>query len=53
MADEAKQYKMSTGLKNSMDILPAVDRHVQFAVNEECAKIGGKIISFYILLSDY
>jgi hypothetical protein len=37
MADEARQYNMSIGLKNSISILPKVSKFVQFAVNEECA----------------
>jgi hypothetical protein len=43
MSDEARQYNMATGLKNSMEILPNVDRYVQFAVNEQCAEMSGKI----------
>jgi len=39
MADEAAKYGMSTGLKNSLSIIPKVKSFVQFAVNEECAKV--------------
>lgn len=39
MADEAAKYGMSIGLKNSLTIVPKVKSFVQFAVNEECAKI--------------
>ncbi|QDS69095.1 hypothetical protein FKW77_010172 [Venturia effusa] len=39
MADEAAKYGMSIGLKNSLSIIPKVKTFVQFAVNEECAKI--------------
>jgi hypothetical protein len=37
MADEARQYNMSIGLKNADSILPEVQHVIQFAVNEECA----------------
>jgi hypothetical protein len=36
MAAEAAKYGMSTGLKNALEILPAVIPDIQFAVNEEC-----------------
>jgi hypothetical protein len=36
MASLARSYGMSTGIKNAMDILGAVQSDVQFAVNEEC-----------------
>jgi hypothetical protein len=36
MADEAARMNMSTGLKNSLSIIPKVQSFVQFAVNEEC-----------------
>lgn len=39
MADEAAKYGMSIGIKNSLSIVPKVKSFVQFAVNEECAKI--------------
>ncbi|KAE9992191.1 hypothetical protein EG327_009804 [Venturia inaequalis] len=39
MADEAAKYGMSTGLKNSLSMVPKVKPFIQFAVNEECAKI--------------
>jgi len=39
MADEAAKLNMSTGLKNSLSIIPKVSTYVQFAVNEECAKV--------------
>lgn len=39
MADEAAKYGMSIGLKNSLSMVPKVKTFIQFAVNEECAKI--------------
>lgn len=39
LADEAARWGMSSGLKNSLGIISKVKNIVQFAVNEECAKI--------------
>jgi hypothetical protein len=39
LADEAAKYGMSVGLKNSLSIIPQVKSYVQFAVNEECARV--------------
>ncbi|KAF2436890.1 hypothetical protein EJ08DRAFT_577361 [Tothia fuscella] len=36
LADEARQLRISTGLKNAQPMLPSVQDVVQFAVNEEC-----------------
>lgn len=36
MAGEAAKYGMAIGLKNALDIIPAVTDIVQFAVNEQC-----------------
>jgi hypothetical protein len=37
LATTAASYGMSTGLKNSLDILPSVADSIQFCVNEQCA----------------
>lgn len=39
LAREARRYGLSIGLKNSGDILKAVQDNIQFAVNEVCSKI--------------
>jgi len=50
MAAEAKKYGMSTGLKNALEILPAVLGDIQYAVNEECQG-GADCTSYRPLLS--
>jgi hypothetical protein len=37
VAAEAAGYNMSTGLKNTEELISSVQDSVQFAVNEECA----------------
>ncbi|KAH9879421.1 hypothetical protein J1614_002861 [Plenodomus biglobosus] len=38
--DEAAKHALQIGLKNSLDILPAVTPFIAFAVNEQCAQLG-------------
>lgn len=40
IAEEAKGYNMSTGLKNAGDIIPKVLDVVHFSVNEQCVEFG-------------
>lgn len=40
MAAEASKYNMTTGLKNSLDIVDDLASTVAFAVNEQCAQLN-------------
>ncbi|KAF2204631.1 hypothetical protein GQ43DRAFT_364214 [Delitschia confertaspora ATCC 74209] len=40
LAKTAAGYGMKTGLKNSLDIIPAVSSIMDFAVNEQCASLN-------------
>jgi len=40
MSDQAASLGLSTGLKNSLDIIPSVLGKVNFAVNEQCSTYG-------------
>jgi len=50
LATEAHNHGLAMGLKNAEGLIPSIQDHVQFAVNEECATYSGRCQTYTRLI---